>query len=105
MSGVDGADDLGVVDALEVDRGDAEVGVAELALDDVQGHAFAGHLDDAERLCTRLGLMHQGRLVLEGSLPELREKTGCANLIDMFLKFSNGGPTLMRRKSEEATRA
>jgi hypothetical protein len=34
---VDGVDDLGVVNALEVDRGDAEVGVAELAL--------AGHLD------------------------------------------------------------
>src|SRR5215217_9435650 len=43
--GVDGVDDLGVVDALEVDRGDAEVGVAELALDDGQWHAFAGHFD------------------------------------------------------------
>jgi hypothetical protein len=31
---VDRVDDLGVVDALEVDRGDAEVAVAELALDD-----------------------------------------------------------------------
>src|SRR5205823_3044820 len=29
---VDGVDDLGVVDALEVHRGNAEVGVAELAL-------------------------------------------------------------------------
>jgi hypothetical protein len=36
---------IGVVDALEVDRGDAEVGVAELALDDDQRHALAGHLD------------------------------------------------------------
>src|SRR5215211_723798 len=44
-AGVDGVDDLGVVDALEVDRGDAEVGVAELALDDDQRHAFACHLD------------------------------------------------------------
>src|SRR5580692_4731763 len=35
-SGVDGVDDLGVVDALEVDAGDAEVGVSELALDHVQ---------------------------------------------------------------------
>src|SRR3989337_157066 len=42
---VDGVDDLGVVDALEVDRGDAEVGVPELALDDDQRHALAGHLD------------------------------------------------------------
>src|SRR5215216_7677046 len=43
--GVDGVDDLGVVDALEVDRGDPEVGVPELALDDDQRHAFAGHFD------------------------------------------------------------
>jgi hypothetical protein len=32
---VDGLDDLAVVDALEIDGGHAEVGVAELALDDV----------------------------------------------------------------------
>ena len=44
-AGVDGVDDLGAVDALEVDRGDAEVGVSELALDDDQRDAFAGHLD------------------------------------------------------------
>jgi hypothetical protein len=31
----------GVVDAARVDRGDAEVCVSELALDDDQGHAFA----------------------------------------------------------------
>jgi hypothetical protein len=31
---VDCADDLGVVDAVEMDRRDAEVGEAELALDD-----------------------------------------------------------------------
>src|SRR5215211_126809 len=42
---VDGVDDLGVVDALQIDRGDAEVGVAELALDDDQRQALAGHLD------------------------------------------------------------
>jgi hypothetical protein len=42
---VDGLDDLGVVDPLEVDRRDAEVAVTELALDDDQRHAFVGHLD------------------------------------------------------------
>src|SRR5579871_2070533 len=35
----------GVVDAPKVRAGDAEVGVAELALDHVQRHAFAGELD------------------------------------------------------------
>ena len=36
---------LGVVDALQVDRRDAEVAVAELALDDDQRHALARELD------------------------------------------------------------
>ena len=36
---------IGIVDALQIDRGDAEVAVAELALDDDQRDAFAGHLD------------------------------------------------------------
>src|SRR3954464_4522387 len=36
---------ISVLDALEIDRGDAEVGMAELALDDKQRHPFAGHLD------------------------------------------------------------
>src|SRR3954469_22481142 len=44
-AGVDRVDDLGVVDALEVDRGDAEVGVTELALDDDQRNALTRHLD------------------------------------------------------------
>ena len=42
---VDGLDDFAVVDALQVDGRDAEVGVAELALDDVERNALAGHLD------------------------------------------------------------
>jgi hypothetical protein len=36
---MDGDDDLGLLDALEVDRRDAEVAVAELALDDDQRDA------------------------------------------------------------------
>jgi ABC-2 type transport system ATP-binding protein/sodium transport system ATP-binding protein len=41
-------------------------------------------LDEAERLCDRFGLMHEGRLLHEGTLAELRRTTGCANLSDMF---------------------
>jgi ABC-2 type transport system ATP-binding protein/sodium transport system ATP-binding protein len=52
------------------------------------------HLDDAERLCSRFGLMHQGELVIEGTLLELRERTGCESLIDMFLKLSRIGRAL-----------
>jgi sodium transport system ATP-binding protein len=53
------------------------------------------HLDDAERLGTRFGLLHQSRLVIEGTLAELRQRTGCVSLIDMFLKLSHAGPALV----------
>ena len=33
-------------------------------------------LDEAERLCDRFGLMHEGRLLHEGTLAELRTATG-----------------------------
>jgi sodium transport system ATP-binding protein len=52
------------------------------------------HLDEAERRCTRFGLLHRGQLVSEGTLQELRERTGCHNLIEMFLKLSQIGPAL-----------
>src|SRR4051794_18054268 len=42
---VDGLDELVGVDALQVDRGDAEVAVAELALDDVEGNPLMSELD------------------------------------------------------------
>jgi sodium transport system ATP-binding protein len=54
------------------------------------------YLDDAERLCTRFGLLHKGRLVSEGTLAELRERTGCTSLMEMFLKLSQVGPALAR---------
>ena len=42
---VNGVDDLRVIDSLEVDRGDPEVRVPLLALDDDERDAFVGHLD------------------------------------------------------------
>jgi sodium transport system ATP-binding protein len=43
-------------------------------------------LDEAERLCDRFGLLHKGKLMHEGTLTELRERTGCVTLTEMFLK-------------------
>ena len=62
------------------------------------------HLDEAERRCSRFGLLHLGRLVCEGTLHELRERTGCDNLIEMFLKLSKIGPALhqTREGADEA---
>jgi hypothetical protein len=42
---VDGVDDLRAADALQVDRGDPKVGMAELTLDDKQRDALVVHLD------------------------------------------------------------
>jgi len=42
---MDGVDDLGAVDPLQIDRRHPEVRVPELALDDHQRHALARHLD------------------------------------------------------------
>lgn len=52
------------------------------------------HLDEAERICSRFGIMHQGRIVAEGTLSELRSRTGCHSLVEMFLKLSVQGPVL-----------
>ena len=43
-------------------------------------------LDEAQRLCDRFGLLHRGRLMQEGSLEELRARTGLATLSEMFLQ-------------------
>jgi sodium transport system ATP-binding protein len=43
-------------------------------------------LDEAERLCDRFGLLHKGRLMHEGTLEELRARTGCETLTEMFLQ-------------------
>lgn len=51
-------------------------------------------LDEAERLCDRFGLMHRGRLVLSGTLQELRSQTGCTDLVEMFLRLVQPAPTL-----------
>ena len=42
---MDGVDDLGVVDPAQVDRGDGEIGMPELGLDNEQRHPLARHLD------------------------------------------------------------
>ncbi len=52
------------------------------------------HLDEAELLCTRFGLLHRGKLVNEGTLAELQAQTGCKTLVQMFLQLAKIGPQL-----------
>lgn len=51
-------------------------------------------LDEAERLCDRIGLLHRGRLIQTGTLAELQARTGCTGLVEMFLMLSKSGPAL-----------
>jgi sodium transport system ATP-binding protein len=47
---------------------------------------FCTHrLEEAQRLCTRFGLMFRGRIQLQGTLAELRGITNRESLTDMFL--------------------
>ena len=43
------------------------------------------YLDEAETMCDRIGLLHNGRLVAEGDLQALRDQTGQDRLSNIFL--------------------
>jgi ABC-2 type transport system ATP-binding protein len=45
-------------------------------------------LEVAERLAQRIGIIRQGRLVAEGTLDELRERTQGGSLEDVFLQLT-----------------
>ncbi|MCH7814114.1 MAG: ATP-binding cassette domain-containing protein [Planctomycetes bacterium] len=45
------------------------------------------YLDEAESMCDLIGLLHDGRLVAEGTLEELRIFSGQQRLSDIFLKI------------------
>ncbi len=51
-------------------------------------------LDEIERMCGRIGLIHQGHLIAEGDLPSLREQSGEERLSDIFLKLVSHEPLL-----------
>jgi len=44
------------------------------------------YLDEAESMCDKIGLLHDGRLVAEGDIEALREQTGEQRLTSIFLK-------------------
>lgn len=54
---------------------------------------FSSHIMEVvERLCTRVGIINNGQMVAEGTLQELRERSGGeASLEDIFLKLIGAG--------------
>jgi len=47
---------------------------------------FSSHvMSEVEKLCDVIAIIHGGRILTEGSLPELRARTGLADLEDIFV--------------------
>jgi ABC-2 type transport system ATP-binding protein len=48
-------------------------------------------MEVAEHICTRIGIIHQGRIIAEGTLDQLKTKTGNKKdtLEEVFLKLTN----------------
>ncbi len=69
------------------------------------------YLDEAETLCDRFGLIHEGKLVAEGDLDSLRRLAGRERLSEIFLTLcgqdthvltgapDDGGPTATRHNA------
>src|ERR1700722_2890977 len=48
---------------------------------------FSTHvMSEVEKLCDHIGIIHGGKLLAEGTLPELRTKYGIQDLEDLFVK-------------------
>jgi sodium transport system ATP-binding protein len=52
-------------------------------------------LDEIEALCSRIGLIHTGRLIAEGDLDELRARTGRQRLSEIFLQLVHADEPLL----------
>jgi sodium transport system ATP-binding protein len=48
-------------------------------------------MSEAEKLCDRIGIIHGGRLLVDGTLAELRAQSGLTDLEDIFVKLVEGG--------------
>jgi sodium transport system ATP-binding protein len=48
---------------------------------------FSTHvMSEVERLCDQIGIIHGGRLLAEGTLPDLRQRSGLQDLEDIFVQ-------------------
>jgi len=53
---------------------------------------FSSHvMSEVEKLCDHIGIIHQGRLLAEGTLADLRQRTGQADLEDIFVQTLEAG--------------
>jgi len=84
-----------------------------LILDFIRVQAAAGKavllsthaLDEIEKLCRRVGLIHNGRLIAEGELTELKRQTGRERLSDAFLDLVGASQTTLSAPLDAAAGA
>ncbi|MDD5039934.1 MAG: ATP-binding cassette domain-containing protein [Patescibacteria group bacterium] len=65
-------------------------------------------MHDAERLCDRVAIIHQGKLIKLGTVHSIREETGTHSLEDAFLKIIGpqaAAPTHQESQGTQAPRA
>ena len=75
--------------ALDVISGQFIVRAIRQARDAGRAVLFSTHImSEAEYLCDRIVLIHQGRVVDAGPLPDLLVRSGQANLTDAFLHYA-----------------
>jgi len=79
--------------ALDVVSGQFIVRAIRQARDAGRAVLFSTHImGEAEYLCDRIVLIHQGRVVDAGPLRDLLARSGCANLTDAFLHYAGATP-------------
>jgi len=49
-------------------------------------------MSEAEKLCDRIGIIDRGRLLVDGTLAELRAQSGATDLEDIFVRVVEGRP-------------
>jgi ABC-2 type transport system ATP-binding protein len=47
-------------------------------------------LEIAEKICDRIGIIYQGKLIVVGTLAELRNQIANASLEEIFLQLTSG---------------
>jgi ABC-2 type transport system ATP-binding protein len=55
------------------------------------------YMEEADRLCDRLGIIDHGRVVAEGSAAELKASVGSASLEDVYLRYTGRSFELMEK--------
>lgn len=77
--------------ALDVISGQFVATAIRRKRDEGRAVLFSTHImSEAEYLCDRIALVHAGRIIDEGSVPDLLARAGQQNLTDAFLHHVNG---------------